>query len=338
MSTKRSNSPVNKRLRGTRPPGPSLPTRRRRLSIRDRMRAYAEIHVQSALAVWTRLVRMRQINLLTTLAIGLTLSLPTALYVLSANVQRLLPDWHADTQVSVFFRMDTPFDHARAEVNAWAQRPGIAHVEMIRPETALAELRALPGFDTAIGVLDANPLPIVAVLRPRSARDADLDALIGELRQSPVVDRVQIDREWLERLQAIAAVVGRLARLMGLLFALAVMMVIGHAIRMEVHSRRSEIEITKLVGGTDSFIRRPFLYTGLAYGLFGALIAWCVVQAAVWIMSGPVARLAALYQSEARLHGLGFTDTMLLVVIGMSLGGMGAFGAVRRQIRSIEPK
>ncbi|MFZ5533702.1 MAG: permease-like cell division protein FtsX [Pseudomonadota bacterium] len=301
------------------------------------MRAYAEIHLQSALTVWTRLVRMRQINLLTTLVIGLTLSLPTALYVLSDNVQRLLPDWRNDTQVSVFFRMDTPSERARAQIDAWARRPGVAGTEMILPEAALAELRTLPGFDAAIGALDTNPLPIVAVLRPRSARDADLDALIGELQQSPIVERVQLDREWLERLQAVAAVVGRLARLMGLLFALAVMMVIGHAIRMEVHSRRSEIEITKLVGGTDAFIQRPFLYTGLAYGLFGALMAWVVVQVAVWIMSGPVARLAALYQTEARLHGLGFADTALLILIGMGLGGIGAFGAVRRQIRRIEP-
>jgi len=301
------------------------------------MRAYAEIHLHSALAVWTRLVRMRQINLLTMLVIGLTLSLPTALYVLSDNVQRLLPDWRSDTQVSVFFRMDTPSERARAQIDAWAQRPGVAGAEMILPEAALAELKALPGFDAAIGALDTNPLPIVAVLRPRSARDADLDALIGELRQSPIVERVQVDREWLERLQAVAAVVGRLARLMGLLFALAVMMVIGHAIRMEVHSRRSEIEITKLVGGTDSFIQRPFLYTGLAYGLCGALMAWFVVQVAVWIMSGPVTRLAALYQTEARLHGLGFADTALLILIGMGLGGIGAFGAVRRQIRRIEP-
>lgn len=314
-----------------------MPARRRRLSVRDRMRAYAEIHVRSALAAWIRLVRMRQINLLTALVIGLTLSLPTALYVLSANVQRLLPDWRSDTQVSVFFRMDTPSERARAQIEAWTQRPGVARAELILPEAALADLRSLPGFETAIGALDTNPLPAVAVLWPRSARDQDLNALIGELRQSPIVERVQLDREWLERLQAIAAVIGRLARLMGLLFALAVMMVIGHAIRMEVHGRRSEIEITKLVGGTDSFIQRPFLYTGLAYGLFGASIAWIVVQVAVWIMSGPVVRLAALYQTDARLHGLGFAETVGLLVIGMGLGGIGAFGAVRRQIRRIEP-
>lgn len=280
---------------------------------------------------------MRQISLLTTLVIGLTMSLPTVLYVLSSNVQRLLPDWRADTQVSIFFRMDTPLEGARAQIDAWVQLPGVARADLILPEVALAELRSMPGFDAVIGALDTNPLPIVAVLRPRSARDADLNALIGELQQSPIVERVQLDREWLERLQAIAALVRRLARLMGLLFALAVMMVIGHAIRMEVYSRRSEIEITKLVGGTDAFIQRPFLYTGLAYGLFGALMAWVVVQVAVWIMSGPVARLAALYQTEARLHGLGFADTALLILIGMGLGGIGAFGAVRRQIRHIEP-
>lgn len=281
---------------------------------------------------------MRQISLLTTLVIGLTLSLPTALYVLSGNVQRLLPDWRTDTQVSIFFRMDAPLEGARAQIDAWAQHPGIARADLILPEAALAELRSLPGFDEAIGALDANPLPIVAVLWPHSSRDKDLDVLIGELRQSPIVERVQLDREWLERLQAIAALVGRLARLMGLLFALAVMLVIGHAIRMEVHRRRSEIEITKLVGGTDSFIQRPFLYTGLVYGMAGALIAWLVVQVSVWIMRGPVQHLAGLYQTEARLHGLGFAETAALLVIGMGLGGIGAFGAVRRQIRRIEPK
>jgi cell division transport system permease protein len=301
------------------------------------MRAYAETHVQSAVAAWIRLVRMRQINLLTALVIGLTLSLPTALYVLSDNVQRLLPDWRSDTQVSVFFRMDTPTERARAQIEAWAQRPGVARVELILPEAALAELRSLPGFETAIGALDANPLPAVAVLWPRSARDEDLDALIGEVRQSPIVERVQLDREWLERLQAIAAMIGRLARLMGLLFALAVMMVIGHAIRMEVHSRRSEIEIIKLVGGTDRFIQRPFLYAGIWYGLSGALIAWSIVQISVWVMGGPVEHLASLYHSEARLHGLDFGQFVFLILAGVVLGGMGAYWAVRGQIRQIEP-
>jgi cell division transport system permease protein len=338
MSMKRSNQPVNRRhsRRPVKPPVQAAPTTRvKRSSLRLRLQAYGDIHLQTARETLQRLVRLRHVSLLTSVVIGLTLALPAGLYVLADNVQTLLPDWRADAQLSVFFKPGTDLERARARLREWERRPELIRAELITPDDALAQMRQLPGFDAAIAALGENPLPPVVVLWPRL--DRELQPLVAELQRVAEVDRVQLDREWLERLLALGVLVGRLARLVGILFAVAVLVVVGNTIRMEVQNRRSEIEIIKLVGGTDRFIQRPFLYAGIWYGLSGALLAWFIVQLSVWVMSGPVGRLAALYQSEAKLHGLDFGQFVFLILAGVGLGGMGAYWAVRRQIREIEP-
>lgn len=338
---KRSNQPVNRRhSRKILPRSrPSVVVSRRseRSSLRRRLQAYVDVHVQTARETLRRLVHLRQVSLLTSMVIGLTLALPTGLYVLAYNVQSLLPDWRADAQLSVFFKPGTDLERARDRLREWEHRPDLIRAELITPDDALAQMRQLPGFDAAIAALGENPLPPVVVLWPRIDGDHRMQSLVEELQRTAGVDRVQFDREWLERLQAVGELIGRLARLMGILFAFAVVMVVGNTIRMEVHSRRSEIEITKLIGGTDRFIQRPFLYAGIGYGLSGALVAWFIVQLSVWIMGGPVNRLAALYQSDARLHGLDLVQAGILILSGMALGGIGAFWSVQRQIRQIEP-
>ncbi len=335
---KRSNQPVNRRhpRRPVKPPVQAAPAARaERSSLRRRLRAYGGIHLQTARETLQRLVRLRHVSLLTSLVIGLTLALPAGLYVLADNVQTLLPDWRADAQLSVFFKPGTDLERARARLRAWERRPEVNRAELITPDDALAQMRQLPGFDAAIAALGENPLPPVVVLWPKL--DRELQPLVADLQRVAEVDRVQLDREWLERLLALGVLVGRLAYLLGILFAVAVLVVVGNTIRMEVQNRRSEIEIIKLVGGTDRFIQRPFIYAGIWYGLSGALIAWFIVQLSVWVMSGPVGHLAALYHSEARLHGFGAVETGLLILMGMVLGGAGAFWSVRRQIRQIEP-
>lgn len=338
MSMKRSKQPVNRRhpRRPVKPSPSAAPSRRSaRSSLRRRLQAYGGIHVQTARETLQRLVRLRHVSLLTSVVIGLTLALPTGLYVLADNVQALLPDWRADAQLSVFFKPGTDLERARDRLREWERRPELVRAELITPDDALAQMRQLPGFDSAIAALGENPLPPVVVLWPKL--DRELQPLVADLRRVAEVDRVQLDREWLERLLALGILVGRLARLVGVLFAIAVLVVVGNTIRMEVLNRRSEIEIIKLVGGTDRFIQRPFLYAGIWYGLSGALLAWIIVQLSVWIMSGPVERLASLYHSEARLQGLDFGQFVLLILMGMVLGGIGAFWSVRRQIRQIEP-
>ena len=342
MWMKRSKQPVNRRLRrrqagSVRQSAVPMSSRRARPPIAARLQAYWTIHLRTARETAARLIRLRHVSLLTALVIGLTLALPTGLYVLADNVQKLIPDWRADTQVSVFFKLRTPLMQVETRLQEWSGRGDVQRAELIAPDEGLAQLRGLPGFEAAIQALEENPLPAVVILWPQLEAGQDLQPLVDAVQGVAEVDRVQLDREWLERLQAVGILVERLARLMGFLFGLAVIMVVGNTIRMEVQNRRSEIEITKLVGGTDRFIQRPFLYAGIGYGLSGALVAWIIVQMSVWIMSGPVSRLAMLYQSDARLHGLGIAQVGLLILIGMVLGGVGAFWSVRRQIRQIEP-
>ncbi len=149
---------------------------------------------------------------------------------------------------------------------------------------------------------------------------------------------VQLDTQWVERMRGMLAVAERAVRIVGILLGLAVVLVIGNTIRLEINNRRDEIEVTKLVGGSDGYIRRPFLYSGLCYGLGGALGATLLIHVALWLVGGPVRDLAALYASGFRLAGPGLESTLALLGAGAVLGWAGAWLAAARHLRAIEPR
>ena len=231
-----------------------------------------------------------------------------------------------------------PTDRARALAREIASRSDVASVKFVDRATALEDFRAHSGFGSALDALEGNPLPDALVVRPASGAAGDVEGVAAALRKLPETDLVQLDTQWVARLRAMLALSVRIVDLATVLLAIAVAIVIGNTIRLEIQNRSAEIEVTKLVGGTDGFIRRPFLYLGLCYGLAGAVVAYLLIAATLVILGPPVSRLAALYDSQFALSGLSWRETGVLLAGGALLGWAGAGLATARHLRAVEPR
>jgi cell division transport system permease protein len=235
-------------------------------------------------------------------------------------------------------KSDVTEEAAGRAARAIEQRDDVAGVTVIDREAALAEFRAHSGFGEALDALDANPLPFTLVVHPASGIETDVEALAAAVAGLPEAELVQVDTAWVTRLRAMLALADRLVDFATVLLGLAVAIVVGNTIRLEINNRSVEIEVTKLVGGTDGFIRRPFLYLGLWYGLAGAALALAVVGIGLLLLGPPVRALAGLYGSDFALGGLSLTESGLLLGGGAFLGWAGAGLAAARHLRAIEPK
>lgn len=302
------------------------------------LRHYLELHRDNFLGAIRRLARQPFASSLTILVIAVALALPTALRVVVGNVGALSGSWQGAADFTVYLKLDVDDAAAQRAARAIEARPDVAAVTLIDRDAALAQFRAESGFGETLDALDENPLPHTLVVRPSSGLDADVEALAGAVRALPETDLVQLDTAWVERLRAILALAGRVVDLATVVLGLAVAIVVGNTIRLEINSRSVEIEVTKLVGGTDAFIRRPFLYLGLAYGLAGSLVAAVLVQSGVWLLAPGVRGIADLYGSPFALRGLGLAETAVLLAGGALLGCAGAGLAAARHLRAIEPQ
>jgi len=274
----------------------------------------------------------------TILVIAIVLALPAGLRVAVNNAAVLSETWQSVADFSVYLKLDVSADAARRTARTIEARDDVAGVTVIDRDAALAEFRERSGFGDALDALDGNPLPHSLLVRPASGIAGDVEALATAVRALPEVELVQIDTAWVTRLRAILALAGRFVDLATVLVAFAVAVVVGNTIRLEINNRSVEIEVTKLVGGTDGFIRRPFLYLGLCYGLAGALVAAAVVAVGLLLLGPPVRTLAALYGSGFALRGLSLAETGLLLAGGALLGWVGAGLATARHLRAIEPR
>lgn len=314
-------------------------TRRQRLGVRDWLRNYARLHAQVAVASLGRLYRTPFSSVLTTAVIAIALSLPSGLLVLLDNLQRLNTSWDGSSSISLFLKpsiSDARADTLAQELGDW---PAIAKVRSIHRDQALAEFREFSGFGEALEALDDNPLPGVLEVRPKTddTTDQDIETLLDELGRLPEVELAQLDLQWVRRFNVLMDIGRRGVLVVGALLALAVLLIVGNTIRLDIQNRREEIEVSKLIGGTDAFIRRPFLYTGLWYGLLGAALAWIVVTLGFWLIDAPARRLAGLYDSSFLLSGLSWSGTGLLLLTGIGLGLAGSWLAVGRHLSAIEP-
>ncbi|MDB6089546.1 MAG: Cell division protein FtsX [Gammaproteobacteria bacterium] len=297
-------------------------------------------HMQAFLGSLGRLARNPFATILTLLVIGLALALPTALRIFVTNAQAATGDFANAVDLSVYLKTDVPLAKAEQLARSARERAEVAAVTLIPADKALEEFRAYSGFGAALEALKENPLPHVLHVRPRETASsaAALESLRRYFAAWPEVDIVQIDSEWVMRFNAILEVMRRLLVIAAALLGAGVLAVIGNTIRLEILNRRAEIEVTKLVGGSNGFVRRPFLYTGVLYGLGGALLAWLIVAAAVAVLGQPVATLAQLYGSRYMLHGPTGDDIGTLLGAGTVLGWLGAWISAARHLRSIEPR
>lgn len=316
------------------------PTRRSRQSWRRLPAVWASHHIQGALASLGRLMRTPLPTLMTVSVIGIALALPGALYLLTRNLDELASGWQQTASLSLFLHKEVTNADASGLARRLGERDDVGEVRLITPEEALAELRELDGFAEAIEQLGENPLPTVLALRPVLAEGdaAALERLNGELAGLPEVELARVDTRWIGRFRALVELVGRGVLVLGAGLAIAVLLVVGNTIRLEIANRRPEIEIMELVGATPAFIRRPFLYTGAWYGLLGGVTAWVLIGTGVLLLQGPVSRLAALYQTDFPLSGLGVLPSFVLLIGSMLLGLGGSWVAVSRHLASIEPR
>ena len=304
------------------------------------MKQWFERHLQTMVGSVGRLWTHPFATLLTILVIGIALALPACLHVLVQNVRTASGGWSNALDISVYMKTSASLDDTKQAAERIRKRSDVDEVTMIPADDALAEFRKGSGFGEALEALKDNPLPHALVVRPDAeSRDpARVAQLTGELREIPGVDIVQLDTEWVSRFNAILDVVRRVVFLAAGLFALGILVIVGNTIRLDIENRRDEIEVTKLVGGSDAFVRRPFLYNGIWYGLGGGLIAWLIVAVVVFVLGDPVERIAGLYGSKFQLQGLGLVGWAALMAGGIGLGWLGSFIAATRELRGIEPK
>jgi cell division transport system permease protein len=305
-----------------------------------RIKTWATRHAQTAVGTLGRLSHQWLPSAFMVLVIGIALALPACLQVVLINARLASGDWNRAVEISVYFKSGTSIANVEQAAANVRRRGDVANVRVIAADAALAEFRKQSGFGDALAALTENPLPHAMVVRPRAdaTRGSALSELAGELRRIPEVELAQLDATWVERFNAILEILNRAAVAIGVLLALGVVVIVGNAIRADIQSRREEIEVTKLVGGSDAFVRRPFLYTGLWYGLSGGLLALVVTYSVVGMLSRPVKHLAQLYGSAFELSGLGLVNGLTLVGAAVALGWIGSFAAATRHLRRIEPR
>lgn len=286
-----------------------------------------------------RLLRAPLSTLFTTAVIAIALALPAALHTLVNAADRLSANWGSSAaEIAVYMEPGLSSNRAERlaeELRGW---PEINRVTLIDPDSALATFRERSGLDEVLDTLDENPLPHTAILQPDSEDPQVLTALRQRAAELDGVDQVRLDLEWLERLHAILELGRSVVQVLAVLLGLGVLLIVGNTIRLAIENRREEITITQLIGATDTFIRRPFLYMGIWYGLGGGLLAIVMVNGGMAVLHTPATELAALYDSSFRLGWLAAGDALRLLLIGAGLGLVGAWFEVGRHLRATAPR
>lgn len=305
----------------------------------EALRVYLARHAQVFVASLGRLTRHPFGTLMTIAVIGIALALPASLELLVRNARSATGTWNQALDLSVYLKGDVKISKVEQLARNLRERAGVGEVRVIPADKALAEFREFSGFGAALDALTDNPLPNAMVVRPDADRDspADIAALQRYLQNWPEVELVQVDTEWVSRFHSILDLLRRVVTLAGALLAIGVIVIVGNTIRLDIENRRGEIEVTKLVGGSDAFVRRPFLYGGFWYGLAGGALACGLVGLGVRLLQGPVNRLVGLYGSDFRLAGMDGTTVSFLLGGGALLGWAGSWLAAARHLRSIEP-
>lgn len=305
----------------------------------SRFTAYLLNHAQVFFSSLGKLYRAPMSNLMTVAVIGIALAFPMGLYVLLQNLQAVSGGWNGATQISLFTKMNVNDERAAELGQELRLLPEIESLHVLTRQEAMSEFQALSGFGEALEVLEKNPLPAVLIIRPNEANSAPAQValLVEKLRQLPEIDIAQLDMQWVERLYTMMEIGERGIIIIAALLALAVLLTVGNTIRLDIQSRRDEIVIVKLIGATNAFIRRPFLYTGFWYGCLGGVISWLMIEVSLSLLAGPVQRLAGLYGSDFSLATMNILSGLGLLAISILLGLAGSWIAVGRHLNEIEP-
>lgn len=296
-------------------------------------------HISTSTGALVKLVRQPFASLMIVLVIAVTLAIPASLNLVVKNALALSAGWDNALDFSIYLSSGVTESEADGLRRLIEQRADVESVRLISADEALEEFRALSGFGAALDQLSANPLPHTLVVRPGPANTSQSIILLQEeLGNLPEAEFVQVDTEWVRRFHAILDIVRQAIVIGASLLGVAIVVIIGNTIRLDIQNRREEIEVTKLIGATDAFVRRPFLWSGFWYGMFGGLLAVGLVQYGLYLLAEPAARLAGLYQSSLAILGLSLRESTMIVGIGLLLGLVGSWFAAARHMRRIEPR
>jgi len=295
-------------------------------------------HFDTLLESVVRLARQPFATGLNVIVIGIALSLPVGFYLGIDNLQTFSRQLSSDPQISIFMAMDAGQADVAAVDRRLRAHPEVGRVDFIARDQALARLKRSAGLADVLADLERNPLPDAFVVTARNNDPLTLEALRDQAARWPKVEHVQLDAEWARRLDAALGVGRLLVTLLAALLALALVAVTFNTIRLQILTRRDEIEVSKLIGATNPFIRRPFLYLGALQGLAGGFAAWAIVSLALVILDVQLAELATLYGTAIKLQPLDAGDSVLLLVFSVTLGWLGAWLSVSRHLWQIEPR
>ena len=308
------------------------------IGVLAKLLAWLGHHQLVAVETLLKLLSKPASSLLTWLVIAIALTLPGALWMAVNNVQQLSDTVQQSGRISVYLDTGVSDDQARTLQRRVDQLNHVARTELISADDALVQFSENSGFADALELLGENPLPAVLLVEPPlGTSNSDLSILKLQLQELAGVEEAVLDLAWLDRLNSLLALGQRVIVVLGGLLALAILLVVGNTIRLAIAARVDEIRVVKLVGATDAWVRRPFLYTGLWFGMVGGLLSWLMLFLCWLILQGPVAELAALYGSGFELQPLSGSASLLLLLAAMVLGWLGAWWSVSRHLSEIEP-
>jgi cell division transport system permease protein len=303
------------------------------------LKSYLTRHAQNCIGALGMMSRAPVASALTVAVIGISLAMPAALNVMVQNGRDIAGGWESVRDFSVYATPGTPLAAVQELRQLLDDNEWVESTQLITADDAFVDFKNDPEFGALMNALTRNPLPHAIIVRP--AEDADLSILqdLGQqLSQRTDVDMVKLDTEWVQRLNAFLDLARRATWIAATLLVAAVIVIIGNTIRLDIQSRRAEIEVSKLLGASDGFVRRPFLYTGFWYGLLGSLFACLLLGVSLWLLSNPLERLANLYGGAFRPLDADIS-TLLAVLGGGLLAGLGgAWTAVARHLNDIQPK
>lgn len=298
---------------------------------------FFSVHIKQAKASFSALWQRPLGNILTLAVVSIALAMPACLYLLGKNVAGAAEDVASPSQVSAYLVEGMPDARVmvlKDEIETW---PLVKTVEYISPQQGLADLSQYAGFDQALSLLSGYALPGVLVITPDSELKSDIQSIAQDVRKQQDVTDVRLDEDWLARLDAIKTLASIIVITLTVLMLGAVFLIVGNTLRFNVLANKEEIQTMKLIGATDSFILRPYLYTGMWFGVLGAIIAWLATTVMTFVMNSAVEDLAALYDSQFRLNGLNWDESLLLIITGSLIGCIAARISAQRHLKEIEP-
>lgn len=301
------------------------------------MKQWISQHRQAFDLVLTRMWQTKLATLMMVSVIGVTMSLPAGLYVLLDNVGKLAGGLESNPQISLFLAIDASQESIKELNKKLRSNAQIKDFHFVGRDTAWAELKQKSGLEDISAGLEKNPLPDAYIIRTLSTDPSAVDQLKQELQQLSGVEHVQLDAAWVQRLHSLIQIGHQAVVLLSGLLGFALLAVVGNTIRLQILTQREEIEVSQLIGATDAFIRRPFLYAGTLHGLGGGIAAWVFIYAAILLFNLSIQDLARLYATDFHLQIFDSQTTALMLVVSAFLGWAGSYLAVSRYLTAIKP-